>query len=153
METIKTRLLALLGILAILGWGLFFWSVRRPIPAPTERIVTKVEYRDRTVNKIVTQTKTLPGGTVIKTVTQENIKESVRAQSAESVKPRLDRYSLGLGVRVDLSRPLADPVYSIEMGRRLWESPLWGTIGIEYRPRSENVLGDYSVLVGLSYRW
>ncbi len=153
MGALKTHLLALLGALAILGWGLFLWSALRPITAPSERIVTKVEYRDRTVNKIVTQTKTLPGGAVIKTVTQENTKESVRAQSVESVKPRLDRYSLGLGVQVDLSRPLADPVYSIEMGRRLWESPLWGTIGVEYRPRSETVLGDYSVLVGLSYRW
>lgn len=153
MEAFKTRLLALLGALAILGWGLFLWERRRPLPAPTERITTKVEYRDRTVNKIVTQTKTLPGGTVIKTVTQESSKENVHTRQEVSMRPRMDKYSLGLAVRADLSRPLAQPTYSIEMGRRLWESPLWGTIGVEYRPQSETVLGDYSVLVGLSFRW
>ncbi len=148
MEAIKTRLLALLGALAILGWGLFYWSARR---TPVERIVTKVEYRDRVVNKVTTQTETLPGGTVVKTVIQESSKEVIRSKSAETVRPNLTRYSLGLSVETSITR--LDPIYRIELGHRLWESPAWATIGLEYQPRSRNVYDDLSVLVGLSLRW
>lgn len=153
MEALKTRLLALLGALAMLGWGLFLWSVRRPIPAPTERVLTKIEYRDRIVNKIVEQTKTSPDGTVVKTVVREQSKETLAARSEQSVKPRLDKYSLGLGVRADLARPLAAPVYRLEIGRRLGETSVWGTLGIEYQQHSESAPDEYSVLVGLLYRW
>ncbi len=130
-------------LLGCLGWGLAGWLASRPLPAPQERIVTKVEYRDRIVNRDMEKTTTRPDGTVTKTrVTTAEIEKKVDV-SEEHQKSVMSQYRVGLVVRSHLSNNSLK-VYGLDLSTRLGGSPLWGSLQINQ---------DRSIAIGLSYEW
>jgi hypothetical protein len=135
----KWALRAFLASVGILGWVLAVWALRRPIPPPTERVETKVEYVDRVVTKTVEKVVRAPDGTVteIKEVIGERMKSTQNVQNVVKTATQPD-YSVGVTARMDWES--SQPVYGIELGRYLGAG-LWGTIGID---TEKNVTGGIS---------
>ena len=112
-------------------------------PAETKTVfVDKVIYKDRVVTKDVVRTETRPDGTKI--VTEEKSKDVSRQQEHEVKKETVTvsadtaKYSLGLGLVLDPFNPLKRE-YQVELGRRLWETPIWATVS--YQTNKTIVLG------------
>lgn len=134
----KWALRAFLASVGILGWVLAVWALRRPIPAPTERVETKVEYVDRVVTKTVEKVVRTPDGTVteVKETTNEAAKIATASQSV--LKTAQPDYSVGVTARMDWES--TKPIYGIEVGRHLGHG-FYGTIGIDVH---KNVTGGIS---------
>lgn len=134
----KWALRAFLASAGILGWVLAVWALRRPIPAPVERVETKVEYVDRVVTKTVEKVVRAPDGTVteIKEVVGERMKSTQNSQNV--VKTAQPDYSVGVTARMDWKN--VKPIYGIEVGRHLGHG-FYGTIGIDIH---KNVTGGIS---------
>lgn len=125
---------AWLALFAIAGWGAFTWAIRRPPPSP--KIVERVQYVDRVVEKMVQRETKRPDGTVIKEVIVQNTKTETKAQESIKgpAKAPLSRYSLGVGIMPlrDLN-PFQKPVYTLMGGYRVGDTPLWLQVGITTR--------------------
>lgn len=134
----KWALRAFLASVSILGWVLAVWALRRPIPAPAERVETKVEYVDRVVTKTVEKIVRAPDGTVteVKETTNEAAKTTTAAQSV--LKSAQPDYSVGVTARMNWEN--VKPIYGIEVGRHLGHG-FYGTIGIDIH---KNVTGGIS---------
>jgi len=121
-----------LAVLAVLGWGLFLLKSTKP-PVTVEKVVVQevVKYKDRVVTKDVVRTETRPDGTKIVTETKSQSKstesETSKTKVLETSKPVLSKYSLGVSLHPKTLFPF-EPVYGLEVGMRLWQSPLWGTV-------------------------
>jgi hypothetical protein len=141
---------AALVVVALAGWGLFFYQ-RNQVPAvqtiTVDKIVEKQVFVDRIVNKDMVRTETRPDGTKIvteshsqdKSVTKEEVKAQTHSETV-AVNSPLTKYSLGLGVRLDPFNPLKRQ-YEIDLGRRLWTTPIWGKLSVST---------DKTVTLGLS---
>lgn len=137
----KLKLLGyLLAALALIGVGYKLAPVH---PAKTETVfVDKVVYQDRVVTKDVVRTETRPDGTKI--VTEEKVKDTSRQEEREvkretvTVSTPLTKYSIGLGLVLDPFNPLKRE-YQVELGKRLWTSPMWLTAS--YQTNKSIVLG------------
>lgn len=129
---------AFLASVGILGWVLAVWVLRRPIPPPTERVETKVEYVDRVVTKTVEKVVRAPDGTVteVKETTNENAKSITNAQNV--IKTAQPDYSVGVTARLDWQN--AKPIYGVELGKYLGGG-FWGTVSIDTH---KNVTGGIS---------
>lgn len=133
----QTKLTTGLALLALLGWGAFWVVSKRPLPSVEvkERGVyqDRVVYKDRIVTRDVTRTVTKPDGTKIvtaeKTDTKEHVAETEKTRQVEfHTTTAKTQYSLGIGVKLDPFNPL-ERKYSLELGRRLWNSPMWVRAG------------------------
>lgn len=125
---IKTILL----VLSLSGWGLALWALKRP---PEERVVTKVEYRDRVVTKEQVKIITAPDGSKVETRTIETDKMAQGSALSSLSKP-LPKYSLGLSYELNFTNlNNVTRVYNLHLSRRLWESPLWTTVTISSNKR------------------
>lgn len=134
------KVYAALVAVALAGWGLFFYQ-RNQVPAiqtvTIDKIVEKQVFVDRIVNKDVIRTETRPDGTKIVTVdksaesthTNEHVDETVKSRQVVVNTP-LTKYSLGVSAIFDYRVPLKRD-YRVELGRRLLDSPLWGTVSID----------------------
>lgn len=116
-------------LLALTGWGAFLLK-----PNPQPQVVEKVVTVDRIVTKNVhkVRTETLPNGNKVVTETKSNSNATEREQQIRTSTSELhvnSKYSLGLSVRLDPFNPLVRE-YELELGYRLWESPLWGTLAV-----------------------
>lgn len=122
----------LLAVLALIGVGYKLAPVH---PAETKTVyVDRVVVKDRVVTKDVVRTETRPDGTKIVTQTAEHseTKTNTHEVKKETVVVSSDRthYSLGLGLVLDPFHPL-NRVYNIEIGKRLWQSPVWVTMSYQ----------------------
>lgn len=124
----KWALRAFLWSVGALGWVLAVWALKRPIPAPTTRIETKVQYVDRVVTKTVERTVTAPDGTVTEEKEILNEKSQSAAKMVNFIQNDPPSHALGLTMRTDLTT--FTPIYGIEAGRRM-VGDLWLTIGID----------------------
>lgn len=144
MQT-QTKLTTGLAVFGLLGWFLL-WAKSTTPPVTVEKIVTQevVKYVDRVVTKDSVRTETRPDGTKIITETKSNetTKIDTKKKSKESVitRPVLSKYSLGVSITPHMDirdfRPKFD--YGIEVGARLWSSPLW--FGASYNTQHEITL-------------
>lgn len=134
----KWALRAFLWSVGILGWVLAVWALKRPIPAPTTRVETKVQYVDRVVTKTVERVVRAPDGTVTEEKEVLNEKSHSAQKVVDSIQNYRPGYSLGLTVRTDLLT--FTPVYGVEAGRRM-VGDLWLTVGID---SERNVTGGIS---------
>jgi len=97
-----------------------------------DRIVEKVVVKD--VVKDIVKTETRPDGTKIVTVEKTDSKirvdetVKIRKESAPS-KPLLPQYSVGVNVQPKHLYPF-EGVYGAELGVRIGNSPIWGTVEI-----------------------
>lgn len=125
---------AWLTLFAIAGWGAFTWAIKRPAPLP--KIVERVQYVDRVVEKTTHRETKKPDGTVVKETVVQNSRTEKKAQQVvkETAKAPLSRYSLGVGIMPlrDL-KPFQKPVYTLMVGYRLGDLPAWLQIGITTR--------------------
>lgn len=118
-----------LALLALLGWGAAYWGWKRPLPPP--QIIT--EYKDRVETKTIYRETTKPDGTVIKETTQSKSDQKTH-KAAGTAKAHLSRWSLGVSTTLapkDLIDP--NPIYGVQVGRRLLESPIWMEAGLNSR--------------------
>jgi len=117
----KTALLAILGGLGILGWGIAFWALRRPIPSPTEVVRTQVEYRDKIVTQKVVQTVTRPDGTKIETRTESAASDKSRISEKITVVPSNRKWGLGLSTKIgSYGANFHKPAYQLDIARNMW---------------------------------
>lgn len=125
---------SILIVLALTGWGLAFWALRQP-----ERTVTKTEYKDRIITKKQVKIVTTPDGTTTETRVVETDKTAQQISAAPTNRP-LPKYSLGLSYKLDLTTlNHKNETYTLQLNRRLWESPVWTTI---------TIASDRSIAVG-----
>lgn len=130
-------------LLALAGWGAFLLK-----PSPKPQVVEKVVTVDRIVTKNVhkVRTETLPNGNKVVTETKSNSNATEREQQIRTSTSELhvnSKYSLGLSVRLDPFNPLVRE-YELELGYRVWASPLWGTLAVS---------SDKQVSLGLRYEF
>ncbi len=127
--------------------------------SPTQT-VEKVVYQDRivtqekVVKQVVDRVVKRPDGTVetTKTVTDSDTQTSSKTKLLSVTKvQKLHRYSLDLSIGRSFSS--STNAYRALIGARIGDLPLWLQTGLEYQPRTQSVLDDSSVLVGLSWRW
>lgn len=121
----------LLAALALIGVGYKLAPVH-----PAKEVIVyqdRVVVKDRIVTKDVVRTETRPDGTKI--VTTENEHSTEHSTDTDKSKTVVvstaaqTHYSLGIGVILDPFNPL-NREYQVELGRRLWDSPFWGTISV-----------------------
>jgi hypothetical protein len=129
---------SILVVLALSGWGLALWALKRP---PEERVVTKIEYKDRVVTKERIRIVTAPDGSRVETRVTEIDKAAQGSASSSPARP-LPKYSLGLSYELNFTNSNEiTRVYNLHLSRRLWESPLWTTVTIS---------SNKSLAIGLS---
>ena len=127
----KLKLVAVLLLVLVAGWAGYKLA---PSPvAETKTVhVDKVVYKDRVVTKDVVRTETRPDGTKI--VTETKVKEAEKVstvtkstqKSEVSVASYKPKYSLGVSLRPESIFPMRG-IYTVELGRRVGDSPLWVT--------------------------
>lgn len=124
----------LLAVLALIGVGYKLAPVN---PAETKTVfVDRVVVKDRILTKDVVRTETRPDGTKIITQTAEHATE----HSSDTDKSKTvvvstatpTHYSLGVGLLLNPFNPLKRG-YQVELGKRLWDSPFWGTVTVSTR--------------------
>lgn len=121
----------LLAALALVGVGYKL----APVQPAKEMIVyqDKVVVKDRVVTKDVVRTETRPDGTKIVTTENEHSTEHTtdtdKSKTVVVSTAAQTRYSLGVGIILDPFNPL-NRDYQIELGKRLWSTPLWGTFAV-----------------------
>jgi len=93
--------------------------------------VDRVQVVDRVVNKDVVVTETRPDGTKIVTVDKSN--DTTRTVDTDKTKTEskvtaapLSKYSLGISLRPESLFPFKG-IYTAEVGRRLWDTPIFAT--------------------------
>ncbi len=127
-----------------------------------EVIKEKIVYRDKEIFKAkivykdIVKTVTKPDGTTIVTVskvdvksdekTKEQIKEIIDEKTVEHIQekelshtaPSLSRssYSFGVSIILDYQKPL-DREYEFQISRRLWVTPVWGSVSINTQKELE----------------
>ncbi len=124
-------------VLGLVGWGLAGMLALRSAPEPVVQTVEKIVHVDREVikDRVVTKTVSKPDGTKIvtetstQTVTKERVDEQTKIRQVPNDVSAQARYSLGLGIRLDPFDPLKRD-YTLELGKRLWKTPLWGKVAI-----------------------
>ena len=146
MKTLK-----LVGfVLAVLAAGVVGYKLAPSPVAETKTVyVDRVQVVEKVVTKDVVRTVTKPDGTKI--VTTESTHEKTHVDETDksrhvvvgSTSPAMTRYSLGIGIRLDPFNPLKRE-YEIELGKRLWQTPLWVRA---------TVRTDKTVSLGLSYEF
>lgn len=122
----------ILALLLAVGVGYKLAPVH---PAETKTVyVDRVVVKDRIVTKDVVRTETRPDGTKIVTESSEHsqTKTDTHEVKKETVMVSSDRthYSLGLGLVLDPFN-ITKRDYQIEVGKRLWESPIWLTFSYQ----------------------
>ena len=148
------NLLAKAGLALAVCAGCFLAGYLTHKPPPPD-VITKVEQQTVTQEKVVTKTvreqTKAPDGT-LKTitttqVTQDKAKKADK-QAAESVSPVHPdvhtRWSLGLTWTPRLDRDMYMPT-GAELGRRLWDTNAWATVGFDWR--------THSATLGLRWEW
>jgi len=120
-----------LAVLVAMGVG---YKLAPSPAAETKTVfVDKVQYVDRVVTKDVIRTVTKPDGTKI--VTESKARETVKTLekdktvSLSAPAPPLPRYSVGVNVQPKHLYPF-EGVYGAELGVRIGNSPIWGTVEI-----------------------
>lgn len=148
-DQLKGRLFFPLVVLTLLGWGLFVWQQSQTEKQPTERLVTKTEFKDRVVTKLLTQIVTKPDGTKIET--RETSTSQTRASTTASEKtisqPQLPKNSFGAEVKIPNFDSFRPKLYDLQYGRRLGQTNLWTTTSLTVNDR----LQFQAVYVGLRY--
>lgn len=93
--------------------------------------VDRVVVKDRIVTKDVVRTETRPDGTKI--VTTENERSTEHTSEAEKIRQTTivtpspkTHYSLGINLRPESIFSFKG-IYTLEVGKRLWETPIWVT--------------------------
>lgn len=131
-------------ILAIMA-GLFIsgavvgYRFREPEVVVKTEIVEKVN----TVIKTVIVTEVKPDGT--KTTTETSSSETVSTETTGSEPTpepvphspnavRFNKFSLGVGWTPRIDKEVYKPT-SLEVGRRLWDTGAWGTVGYNWRTK------------------
>ncbi len=137
----RTKIIMVL--VALMGWGLAIWSLSRPAPKPQIEVRYKTVTKDRIAVKKLQEKVTKPDGTVIERHVATGSREVRKASESVLKRSPLSKYSLGLSARSDLVWPLK-PQYTLELGKRLWESPVWITTSIST---------DRSVTLGIRYEF
>ena len=135
-------------ILAILA-GLFFsgavvgYRFRKPEVIVKTEIIEKVN----TVIKTVTVTEVKPDGT--QTTTETSHTETVSTETTDNkpaTKPvphspnavRFNKFSLGVGWTPRIDKEVYKPT-SLEVGRRLWDTGAWGTVGYNWHTKQATI--------------
>lgn len=119
------------ALLAVLGSAWVGYKLA-PVPEAKETIVYQERevVKDRIVNRDVVRTETRPDGTKIVTTENESIaehtdeREKVTTKTTVAVSSYQPKYSLGISLRPESIFSFKG-VYEVEMGKRLWNSPLW----------------------------
>lgn len=102
-------------------------------PVQTKEVTVyqdRVVVKDRIVTKDVVRTETRPDGTKI--VTTETSKDTAHTDTKEvrkesvTVHSNVTHYSLGINLRPESIFPFKG-IYTVEIGRRVFDTPLWIT--------------------------
>ena len=119
----------ILTLLSLMGWGAYTWAIRRPVTPP----VVETKEVERIVTKVVVKEVTKPDGTVTRETTSFQAQDKAKTLQ-EPVKAPLSRWSLGVSTGITPGRlfPL-NPIYGVQVGRRVYESPIWIQAGLNQK--------------------
>lgn len=115
-------------VLAAAGWIAAAVIWQRPVPTKIET-VEKIKYVDRVYEKTAVRETTKPDGTkVVERIVTNTVTKTQAAERIETkIRPELSKYSIGASVGT--SWPL-EPVYGLEVGYRIGETPLWTALEV-----------------------
>ena len=128
----KLKLGAILLLVLVAGWA-GYKLAPSPVAETKTVYVDKVVYQDRVVTKDVVRTETRPDGTKIVTETKvkeaEKVREKVTTKESTVVSLYQPKYSLGVSLMPESIFPMRG-IYTVELGRRLWDTPIWATASV-----------------------